>query len=513
MNFVLYNLGALQWRTIGSVVVAILILLFMITIHEAGHYAMGKIFGFKINEFAIGMGPAIFKKQMKNGELFSIRILPLGGFCSFEGEDEDINGESDPGAFNNKKPWQRILVLLAGATMNFLAAIVIFIIAFGAYGQPSYYAFETVNPQSEYEYTLQSGDVITKLNGKTIYLATDLIGALKGKKAGDVVEAEILRGGVRADGNVNAGDAEVKTIKITLLCDPTSKSLQDNQKVLESLGIASLFGISESSNEDSNKLMTGDFLLRIATKLPEFKDASGIGSDGLTDCYYYNEAGEKILYAINEEKYMAEKRVYSLENLREELRKYNDGDTVYFYISRAKDQTTSERILLTYKLDGFTQDVKDSDQLIDGYLGIKSVATQMRMYGLNVHYGFFKSMWRGFANSFKTAGSTFAALGQLLTGKLGLDALGGPVTTISVTSKYVSYGFEYLLQIAGFIGVSLAAFNVLPIPALDGARAVFVLIEWIRKKPINRKVEGYIHAVGLIALLVFAVGIDLVKCF
>ena len=135
------------------------------------------------------------------------------------------------------------------------------------------------------------------------------------------------------------------------------------------------------------------------------------------------------------------------------------------------------------------------------------------MYGLNVHYGFFKSMWRGFANSFKTAGSTFAALGQLLTGKLGLDALGGPVTTISVTSQYVSYGFEYLLQIAGFIGVSLAAFNVLPIPALDGARAVFVLIEWIRKKPINRKVEGYIHAVGLIALLVFAVGIDLVKCF
>ena len=61
-------------------------------------------------------------------------------------------------------------------------------------------------------------------------------------------------------------------------------------------------------------------------------------------------------------------------------------------------------------------------------------------------------------------------------------------------------------------GISLAIFNLLPIPALDGARVVFVLIEWIRKKPINRNIEGTIHAIGLIALLIFAVAIDLVKC-
>ena len=64
---------------------------------------------------------------------------------------------------------------------------------------------------------------------------------------------------------------------------------------------------------------------------------------------------------------------------------------------------------------------------------------------------------------------------------------------------------------AGLIGVSLAAFNILPIPALDGARAVFVVIEWIRGKPVNRKVEGTIHAVGLIVLLLFAVAVDLLK--
>ena len=70
---------------------------------------MGKIFKFKINEFAIGMGPAIFKKKLKSGEDFSIRLLPLGGFCAFEGEDGET---ADENAFSKKKPWQRILVRL-----------------------------------------------------------------------------------------------------------------------------------------------------------------------------------------------------------------------------------------------------------------------------------------------------------------------------------------------------------------------------------------------------------------
>ena len=85
----MYNLLAASavLKNIGYIAIAVLILLVMITVHEAGHYFVGKIFKFKINEFAIGMGPAIFKKKLKSGEDFSIRLLPLGGFCAFEGED------------------------------------------------------------------------------------------------------------------------------------------------------------------------------------------------------------------------------------------------------------------------------------------------------------------------------------------------------------------------------------------------------------------------------------------
>ena len=97
--------AASVFKTIGSVLVALLILLVMITVHEFGHYVAGKIFKFKINEFAIGFGPALFKHTKKNGEKFSIRALPLGGFCAFEGEEND---SENPNAFNNKKPWQRL---------------------------------------------------------------------------------------------------------------------------------------------------------------------------------------------------------------------------------------------------------------------------------------------------------------------------------------------------------------------------------------------------------------------
>ena len=88
-------------KNIGYVAIAVLILLIMITVHEAGHYFVGKLFKFKINEFAIGMGPALFKRKLKSGEVFSVRALPLGGFCAFDGEDDD---KEDENSFNRKKP-------------------------------------------------------------------------------------------------------------------------------------------------------------------------------------------------------------------------------------------------------------------------------------------------------------------------------------------------------------------------------------------------------------------------
>ena len=103
------------------ILLAILILLVLITVHELGHYLAGKLLKFKINEFSIGFGKALYQKEMKSGELFAIRLVPLGGYCAFAGEEETDSNNKE--AFTNQKPWKRILVFLAGVTFNFATAV------------------------------------------------------------------------------------------------------------------------------------------------------------------------------------------------------------------------------------------------------------------------------------------------------------------------------------------------------------------------------------------------------
>ena len=193
------------FRTIGSIALAVLILLIMITVHEFGHYLAGKIFHFKINEFSIGFGPALFKKKnKKTGELFSVRAIPLGGYCAFEGEDgieeeKDENGNviphvPHPDSFTKKKPWQRIIVLVAGALMNYLLALLLITVNLFSYGQTMVAVYEA-EPTSEIsaEYCLQDKDVFLQAEGKNLYLTTDLVRAVKGKKAGDLIEFRVSR--------------------------------------------------------------------------------------------------------------------------------------------------------------------------------------------------------------------------------------------------------------------------------------------------------------------------------
>ena len=103
------------------------------------------------------------------------------------------------------------------------------------------------------------------------------------------------------------------------------------------------------------------------------------------------------------------------------------------------------------------------------------------------------------------------SLGELITGKIGITSMGGPGTTIAATAQAASMGMLSILNIAAFIGVNLAVFNLLPIPALDGCKVIFCIIEWIRKKPVNRKVETMIHFIGIIFLFAFAILLDVLQ--
>ena len=165
MNFLFLSALPAFLSTVLYIVLAILVLLLMILIHETGHYFAGKLLKFKINEFSIGFGKAIFQKTNKSGEKFSIRIFPLGGYCAFEGENEALN---NPEAFNNQKPWKRMIVLFAGAFFNFLSAILFSFILLVSFGYDIYQVKDNT-----YNENLIQGDVIYKVDGKDINFATN----------------------------------------------------------------------------------------------------------------------------------------------------------------------------------------------------------------------------------------------------------------------------------------------------------------------------------------------------
>ncbi|MBR2646564.1 MAG: RIP metalloprotease [Clostridia bacterium] len=417
-------------RSIGGIVLAVAILLAMVTIHEFGHYVAGKALGFKINEFAVGFGPAIFKKRSKKtGELFALRCIPLGGYCAFDGEDE-YEDETDENAvkkeeetdeeepfseypnanektqndggmsatndenvavdaskehekktkkeeteypepkgerFNDQPPWKRIIVLIAGATMNYLLALLLLLIMFGCYGSiHSYVAYVGEGaPPITSETMLSANDIVLSINDKDIYMSTDYVDILSGKKAGESVRVEILR--------KEENGWQTKTLDIVLSVDCNFKNMTDLAPAYQALGL------------DSQNYVFGGIL------------------------------------------------------------------------------------------------VKES---------------------------FFDTIGSAFVYSWKIGGTVLRSLGELLTGKMAITSMGGPVTTIQVTSQAATMSVYSFLNIAAFIGVNLAVFNLLPIPALDGCKVIFCIIEWIRKKPVNRKVETMIHFIGIIALFGFAILVD-----
>ncbi len=449
--------------TVGSIILAILVLLIMITVHEFGHYIVGKAFKFKINEFAIGMGPAIYKREnKKTGEVFSVRALPLGGFCAFEGEDEDSNNEN---AFNNKEPWKRILVLVAGATMNLIVGVLVLILSVGIYGQISIKTYD-VKPDNNpvyAGYSLENDDIITKINGKTIFMATDVVDSLKGKKQGDIVKVTVC-------------DKSGKTVEreIRLRNGVESENLTDVIPAFTALGVSTIERIDGVTTKSQFTL--NDYVLRV-------KD-----SEVYDDCT----------------------RIFTLSDLSNYAKTIKVGETLGVYV--LAEANRNEPKLIEIQISKDLTSLSEVEILKE--IGITQNATLLKYTTENLKFGFFETISRGLKYSVTVAGTIFKTLGELLTGKLGVDAVGGPITTISVTSNAIKEGgFNFFLEMLGFIGVNLAVFNLLPIPALDGSRVVFTLIEWIRKKPVSRKIEGIIHGVGLIILLGFSIMVDLLQLF
>ena len=176
------------------ILLAILLFGVLIAIHEFGHFFTAKLLGVKVNEFAIGMGPLLWSKQ-KGETLYSLRALPIGGYCAMEGEDEDTG---DPGAFSRQAGWKKIIILCAGAFMNFVLGLVISVVLFLGVSQVRAPVITEFAGGFQHEGTdgLMVGDRIVAVDGHAIWLYADVQTYLS-RNDGNGVDLVVERDGAR----------------------------------------------------------------------------------------------------------------------------------------------------------------------------------------------------------------------------------------------------------------------------------------------------------------------------
>lgn len=370
-----------------TAVVTVIIFLVMISIHEFGHFAVSKLVGVRVNEFAIGMGPAILKWKGKETQ-YSVRIFPVGGYCQLEGEDEKNDDER---AFCNQKWWKRFLVIIAGAVLNvFLGFIILFGLTAGTESIPQPTVGEILPDGYAADAGILPGDRIIKINRKRIHFYPDLSDSLENID-GEETEVTVKRG----------------KEKMTFSVKPSKETIVT----------------------------------------------------------YYDEDGARVAVSINDGE--AEESFYE----------YTDKAAAAEYIGTT---STDERYII-----GFTPEREKT-----GFLNTAEYAFYYTGYVVRLVY-------RG--------------LIELVTGKQGLENVSGPVGIVSAVNTMVNSGSEWVknvLSLAALLTINLGVFNLLPLPALDGGRLLFMIIELLRGKPVPPEKEGTVHAIGLILLLAFAVVIS-----
>lgn len=372
-----------------TAIVTIVMFLVMISLHEFGHFITAKLMNFKILEYAIGFGPAIWKSK-KSEIQYSLRVIPFGGYCKFEGEDSE---SQDPRAFSNQAVWKRIIVVAAGGIFNVILGFLLFLLIVSMTSPIVTNRVKSVVPDSYIaESGLIPGDKIIRIDGKKVNFYNDIW--LYAQDFDENTESTIV---VKRDG---------KKKEITF--KPTKE----------------------------------------------------------THVYEYTDDGINVSEFINGKATRTQFVKYS-EDVPKESAKIGTQET--------------------------------SEKLIIGFVPQDEKVTALNIWG------------EGWNQTRFVVKLVYNSLWQMVTGKTGVEQMSGPVGIVKEVDTAVKSGSQswlYVLNLTALLTINLGVFNLLPLPALDGGRLFFMLIELVTRKRIPAEKEGLVHAVGFMLLMLLIVFIS-----
>lgn len=418
-----------------NIMIAILLLGFIIFIHEMGHFLLAKKNGITVTEFSLGMGPRLASLE-KNGTRYSLKLLPIGGSCMMLGEDEDID---DEGAFHTKGVGARFSVIFAGAFFNFILAFILAVIIIGAVGVDYPDVVNISEDSAVYTAGLREGDRIKKINGKSIHF-------------GKEIESNFFFEPITGAPIDVTYERDNKTYETSI--DPSE------MPPYYKLGI-------QYSAETENGI-----LLALEPGFP-FYEAGIVPGDIIT-----NINGNPIVTGKDMVDYFNANPI-SAESL----------DIIYLHNGEERETNITPRLVEnSYDLGQFYNIYREEVSPIET---IKNSIFEVKYNIVN----------------------TVKSIKYLISGKAGLDEISGPVGIVSIVDDIVEHTESegtkiVLLNLANFaliLSANLGVMNLLPFPALDGGRLVFIIIEAIRRKPVPKDKEAMVHFVGIVLLMLLMV--------
>jgi regulator of sigma E protease len=414
----------------------------LILIHEIGHFVAARLIGARVEEFGIGIPPRI-KGWRYKGVIWSLNWIPFGGFVRVFGEDGKA---TDPASINSKSPLQRAFFLSAGSLMNFLLAFVLMIVVVGAQGVSQSYVYVTsvaVNSPAEAA-GWEAGDRIVEVAGAPVTTLRDLTQRTH-EFAGRPMSVVIDR-----------GQAPIETSIVPRANPPAGEG-------------AAGVGITEPFIADAI----------VASTVPGGATAA---------------AG-----------FQPEDRILTVNG-----RAVHDSYMLYFLLTTASGQSVPVVVARGGEQETLQLAVPTFDS---GLTYPEGFAVVLQQVGLNARFNpqfeqvpLASAIPVGVAQAWEQAGLMLAGLRALLTGGASLDQFASPIGIAQATSEVLKDSplpvWVSLARLTILLSLNLAVLNLLPIPALDGGRLLFVLIEVLRGgKKLEPEREGIVHFAGLVLLL------------